>query len=127
MGNVAFLTPFPKKPRRPTVGADPQPIRPLWADAHSEKARKDFGAFEKRMVCRVYYNLEKLPRENGGPIEKNPEWFAENPDGPVRKIVAELCGVGRTAVGKYLKEHKEGEGVLRSALSRGRVKKTRGK
>ena len=48
--------PIPKKPRIPTVGAAAQPSRPLWADAHTEKARKDFGAFEKRMVCRVYYN-----------------------------------------------------------------------
>ena len=34
-----------------------------------------------------------------------------------------MCGVGRAAVGKYLKEHKEGGGVLRSALPRGPVKK----
>ena len=85
MGNVAFLTPFPQKRRRASVGAVAQPPRPLWAEGHSEKARKDFGAFEKRMVCRAYYNIEKLLRENGGPIGKNPEWFAENPDGPVRK------------------------------------------
>ena len=108
MGECRLPRPFPKKPRESTVWAAAQPIRPLWADAHEENARKDFGAFGKRMVCRVCYNREKILREAGGPIAKNPERFAANPDGPVRKIVEDLCGVGRTAVGKYIKERKEG-------------------
>ena len=61
--------------------------------------------------------------EEGGPLVRNQDWFDANPDGPIRKIVSELGGVGRTAVGKYLKEHMEGGGVLRSALPRGPVKK----
>ena len=93
-GECRLPRPFPKKPRESAVGAADQPHRPLRADAREENARKDFGAFEKRMVCRVYYNREKILRETGGPIAKNPERFAENSDGQVRKIVEELCGVG---------------------------------
>ena len=51
---------------------------------------------------------------------KNREWFAANPDGPIRKVVSELCGVGRAAVGEYIKEHMEGGGVPRSGFPRGR-------
>ena len=58
--------------------------------------------------------------DEGGPLVKNREWFAANPDGPIRKVVSELCGVGRTAVGEYIKEHMEGGGVPRSGFPRGR-------
>ena len=71
------------------------------------------------------------PRKNDQrgrwPPVQNQEWFAANHDGPIRKIVSELCGVGCTEVGKYIKEHVEGGGVLRSALPRGPVKKARAK
>ena len=43
-----------------------------------------------------------------GPLVESQSWFAVNPDGPVRKIVSELCGVGRAAVGKYIAERREG-------------------
>ena len=62
-------------------------------------------------------------RDAGGPLSRNQELFAGNTDGPTREIVSELCGVGRTAVGKYLKEHKESGGVMRSAFPRGSAKK----
>ena len=67
-----------------------------------------------------------------GPLVKNQERFAENPGCQIRKIVAERCGVGRAAVGAYLKEHMDGGGgggggggFLRSAFHRASVKKTR--
>ena len=123
LGRVAFLTPLSPKRRRPAEEVPAQPRRPDGADAEEESDGKDLGAFEEKMVCRVYYNLERMLREAGGPILKNHDWFAENTDGPMRKIVSEFCGVGRTAVGKYLKEHKEGGGVLGSALPRGPAKK----
>ena len=65
----------------------------------------------------------KMIIEEGGPLVKNQDWFDSNPDGRTREIVSELCGVGRTAVGKYIKEHREGGGILRSAMPRGPVKK----
>ena len=46
--------------------------------------------------------------DEGGPIAKNQEWRAAHPGDPIRQIVSELCGVCRTAVGKYLKEHMGG-------------------
>ena len=122
-GECRLPHPIPKKHRLSTVWAEDKPSRPLRADAHAEKARADFGAFERRNVCRLYYNLEKIPRETGGPIGKNPEFSAANADGPARKIVAALCGVGRTEVGKYLGKGEEGGGVLRSAFPRGPAEK----
>ena len=56
----------------------------------------------------VYYNLEILPREAGGPLEKYQVWFAANADGPMRKLVADRCGVGRASVGKYINDKREG-------------------
>ena len=41
--------------------------------ARGASAREDFGAFRKRMVCRVYYKLEKLLRETGFQIGENPQ------------------------------------------------------
>ena len=123
MGNVAFLTPCPSKRRRTVAGAPKQQTRPTWAGDSAEGTRKALGGFGKKMVCRLYYRLEKMLIEADGPISKNQDWPGANPDGPIRKIVAELRDVGRTAVGKYLKEHREGGWVLRSALPRGPVKK----
>ena len=123
MGNVAFLTPCLSKRRRTVAGAPTQQTRPTWAGVSAEGSRGDLGAFEKKMVRRIYYRLEKMLSEAGGPLSKNQDWFGANPDGPIRKIVAELCDVGRAAIGKYLKEHRAGGGVLRSALPRGPVKK----
>ena len=88
----------------------------------SAQARNDLGACEKRMVSSVLYRRESSMR-NGRRDRENPAWFAANADGPVRKVVEDLCGVGRTAVGRYLKEHKEGAGVLGSAFPRGPVEK----
>ena len=51
MGHAAFLTPLPPKRRRPAEEVPAQPRRPDWADATEESARKDLGAFEKKMVC----------------------------------------------------------------------------
>ena len=123
LGNVAFLTPCPSKRRRTVAEAPTQQARPTWAANSAEGARKDLGAFEKKMVCRLYYILEKMISEEGGPLAKNQDWYDAIPEGPLRKIASELCGVGRAAVRKYLKEHREGGGVLRSALPRGPVKK----
>ena len=112
LGHDAFLTPLPPKRRRPAEEVPAQPRRPDLADAAEDSDGKELGAFEEKMVCRVYYNIERMPREAGWPISKNHDWFAENTDGLMRKIVSELCGAGRTALGKYLKENKEGGCVL---------------
>ena len=50
--------------------------------------------------------------EAGWPLVENQEWFAANPGGPIRKIVSEPCGVGLTAVGKYIKDRREGWGFF---------------
>ena len=75
------------------------------------------------MVCRVYYNLERMSRGAGGPISENHDWFAENADGPMREIVPELCCAGRTAVGEYLNGRTESGCALRPALPRRPAKK----
>ena len=41
-----------------------------------------------------------MTREDIGPLVKKKEWFAANPGGPIRMIVSELGGVGRTASGE---------------------------
>ena len=108
LGNVALLTPLPPKRRRPAEEVPAQPRRPDWAGATAASAREDLGAFGKKMVSRAYYyNLARMIQEAGGPLSKNQEWFDGNTDGPIRMIVPEQCGVGRTSVGQYLKEHNE--------------------
>ena len=59
LGNVAFLTPCPSKRRRTVAEAPTQQARPAWADHSAEGDRKDLGAFGKKMVCRLYYIIEK--------------------------------------------------------------------
>ena len=126
MGNFSSLTPRPPKRRRPTEEVPAQPRRPDWADDTEESDRKDIDAFGNKLAFRVYYNIERMIREAGGALSKNQEWFAGNTDGPMRKIVSELFGVGRTSVGN-LKEHKESGAVLRSAFPRRQAERTRAK
>ena len=64
-----------------------------------------------------------MTSDEGGPRVKNQERFAANPAGPIRMSVSELFGVGLTAVGKYIEEHMDGGGILRSASLSEPVKK----
>ena len=84
LGGVARLTPCPSKRRRTVAEAPTQQTRPDWADTSAGGAREDLCAFGNKMVCRLYYNIAKMVREEGGPLVKNREWFAANPDGPIR-------------------------------------------
>ena len=59
LGGMAFLTPCPNKRRRTVAEAPTQQARPAWAETSAEGDRKDLGAFGEKMVCRIYYNIEK--------------------------------------------------------------------
>ena len=111
------------KRRRTVTGAPTQQTRPTWAGDSVEGARKGLGAFEEKMVYRLYYRLVKMLSEAGGPLSKNQDWFDTNPEGAIREIVAGLCDVGLASVGGNVKGRREGGRVLRSASPRGHVKK----
>ena len=108
-GGAAFLTPCPSKRHRTVAEAPAQPTGPDWAGAAEEGDRGEIGLSEKKKVCRIYYNIGKMVSEEGGLRAKNYGWFAANSGGAIRKILPDLCGVGRTAAGKYLKKHRGGE------------------
>ena len=122
LGNVAFLTPCPSKRRRTVAESPTQQTCPTWAENSAEAIQRPM-LFREENGFPAILHPRKMISEEGGPLVKNQYWSDANPDGPLRKIVSELCGVGRAAVGKYLKEHRGGGGVLRSALPRGPVKK----
>ena len=73
-GERGAPTPCPSKRRRTVAEAPTQQARPTWAETQAEGARKDIGAFQKKMVCRLYYSLEKMISEAGGPLVKNQDW-----------------------------------------------------
>ena len=74
LGNVAYLTPCPSKRRRTVAESPTHQARPEWAENSAEGDREAIGAFEKKMVRRLYYSLEKMISEAGGPLVKNQDW-----------------------------------------------------
>ena len=59
MGNAAFRTLCPSRRRRTVAETPARLTLPDRADTSAEGDRADIGAFEKKMVRRIYYNLEK--------------------------------------------------------------------
>ena len=70
----------------------------------------------------VLHHREMI-REDECHLSENQQRFAANPGGPTRRIVSELCGVGRTAVGEYLKERMGGGRDSATGLPSGAGKK----
>ena len=127
-GQIAFCAPAPTKPKRqrlsaPAAAAADDQARPSWAPQEREAARKGLSAHEKRLTCKARQSVASLVASGDGPLLRNEAWFSENRGGPVRKIVATLCGVGATTAGSAWREMNEGGGVLRAAVERGPKRK----
>ena len=124
-GKVAFCTPAPRQnKRRLGSGEDAAARMPFWAPERGGSARVDATAAEKRLVCKVYRKLNDwLGRRKGdfpgAPVLPNADWFASNPNGPIREIAAEPLG----GILKYSGEVLGGDAVRRRGT---RVRQTAG-
>ena len=86
--------------------------------------RTDATANEKRLVCKVYQKLNERvgmwgAEDADAPLRRNDTWFAENKNGPIRNIAAQLRGLSSSTVGKYWKDIQENRGILSAANPRG--------
>ena len=122
-GDVAFgkLARCVPAPSRAKSGGEDAELaadeRPLWAPGRDMGTRTDATATEKRLVCKVYQKLNEWvgrwgEEDSDAPLRRGDTWSAENKNGPIRNIAAQLLGLSFATVGKYWKEMQENDGIL---------------
>ena len=118
-GKVAYFTPAPSCANRSLRMARPGPTeRPAWAPPPLKTARRDLTA-EKRLLRKSYKNLSDMLENPNGALRKNEEWFRGNKNGPLRKAVGELLGLGGATDGGVVQGDNQQGGVLLPALPHG--------
>ena len=102
------------------MAVEERPWRPPGRDTGT---RTDATATEKRLLCKVYQKLnERFGRwgaeESDAPSRRNDTWFAENGNGPIRNIAAQLLGLFPATVGG-IGGDAGNDGILAAATPRG--------
>ena len=112
-GELAYCAPAPSRAKRGRQDADlAADERPWWAPERDMGTRADATATEKRLARKVYQKLNEWvgrwgAEDSDAPSRRNDTWLAENKNGPIRNIAAQLLGLSSATVGKYWKEMQE--------------------
>ena len=99
------------------------PPRPEWAPAKPKTQRMGLSSFGKRVICNARDSMAAILNKEDSPLLRNAHWLRENPSGPMRKIVSQLCGVGNATVSNCISGGSKSGGVLRYSAPFGGKKK----
>ena len=129
VGRSAYCAPASSRAKSGEKEAGfPADERPWWAPGRDMGTRTDATATEKRISRKVCQKLNDWvgmwgAEDADAPLRRNDSWFAENKNGPIRNIAAQLLGLSSATVGKYWKEMQENSGILAAAQPSGPQRK----